>query len=238
MTINIMHLYYDLLNLYGESGNIKALKKYFEAQGIKTNIHFLTLTNDIKLDNIDIIYIGYGTKNNQSLALKHILKYKKEIKNFIDNNGYVISTGNSIELFGKTIDKNKALNIFNYNSTDEGFRIVDEALYKTNLIENYIIGFQNQERTIKDIDDNHLFEVIKGTGSYPKSKYEGYSYKNFYGTYLIGPLLVRNPDLLEYICKKIIKEKNTNFKFKKIDLKLEKNAHLNFTNNYYKEYIK
>src|SRR5574344_1471263 len=233
MTINIMHLYYDLLNLYGESGNIKALKNYFEAQGIKTNIHFLTLTNDIKLDNIDIIYIGCGTKNNQSLALKHMLKYKKEIKNFIENNGYVISTGNSIELFGKTIDKEKALNIFNYNSIDEGFRIVDEALYKTNLIEKYIIGFQNQERTIKDIDDNQLFEVIKGTGSYPKSKYEGYSYKNFYGTYLIGPLLVRNADLLEYIGNKIIKEKK--YKIKKANLKLEKEAHKNFLQIYYSD---
>lgn len=238
MTINIMHLYYDLLNLYGESGNIKALKNYFESQKINVNIHFATLSDDISLDNIDIIYIGCGTKSNQDLALKHIIKYKNIIKSYIENNGYVISTGNSIELFGKKVDKSTALDIFPYNSTNEQFRIVDEALFKTSLIKSYIIGFQNQERTIKDITDNNLFNVIKGTGSYPKSKYEGYQHKNFYGTYLIGPLLVRNPDLLEYICKKIIKEKNPDFKFKKSNLSFDKKAYINFTNNYYKEYIK
>lgn len=237
MTINIMHLYYDLLNLYGESGNIKALKKYFESQKINVNIQFVTIDDDIKLENIDIIYIGCGTKNNQSIALKHLLKYNDEIRRYIENDGYLICTGNSIELFGKTIDKTKALDIFNYTSTDEGFRIVDEALFKTDLIDNYIIGFQNQERTIKDMS-NHLFKVIKGTGSYPKSNYEGYLYKNFYGTYLIGPLLVRNPDLLEYICKKIILEKDSNFIFQKSNLKFEKQAYINFTKNYYKEYIK
>ena len=71
MTINIMHLYYDLLNLYGESGNIKILKNYFENQGIKVNIHFMTINDNISLENIDIIYIGNGTKSNQPFLFYH-----------------------------------------------------------------------------------------------------------------------------------------------------------------------
>lgn len=230
MTINIMHLYYDLLNLYGESGNTKILKKYFEEQGIKTKIHFVTLNDEINLDNIDIVYIGNGTSNNQALALKHLLNYKTEIKNYIENNGLFISTGNSLELFGTKIDNTKALNIFDFNSINEDFRIVDEVIFKSDLIKDYIIGFQNQERIIK-INDYHLFSVIKGTGNYPKSSFEGIKYKNFYGTHLIGPLLVRNPKLLEYICNKLIKEKNSKFKINKNNLNFQNKAYNRFIEN-------
>lgn len=230
MTINIMHLYYDLLNLYGESGNIKILKKYFDEQGIKTKIHFVTLNDEINLNNIDIVYIGNGTSHNQELALKHLLKYKKEINNYIENNGLFISTGNSLELFGTKIDNVKALNIFEFISTNEGFRIVDEVMFKSEFINDYIIGFQNQERTIK-INNNHLFKVIKGTGDYPKSEFEGIKYKNFYGTHLIGPLLVRNPKLLEHICNKLIKEKNNKFKINKNNLNFQNKAYNSFIKN-------
>lgn len=233
MTINIMHLYYDLLNLYGESGNIKILKKYFEKQNIKVNIHFVTIGDDINLKNIDIIYIGNGTENNQLLALSHLKKYKKEIKEYIENNKILISTGNSIEMFGSKIDKIDALNIFNYTTINDNFRVVDEVLLESVLLKDKIIGFQNQEKILK-INDNHLFKVIKGTGDYPKSNYEGYKYKNFYGTHLIGPLLVRNPKLLEYICNNLIKEKNKNFKIKKSNENFENKAYISFINNNYK----
>ena len=233
MTINIMHLYYDLLNLYGESGNIKILKKYFEKQNIKVNIHFVTIGDNINLKNIDIIYIGNGTENNQLLALSHLKKYKKEIKEYIENNKILISTGNSIEMFGSKIDKTEALNIFDYTTINDNFRVVDEVLLESVLLKDKIIGFQNQEKTLK-INDNHLFKVIKGTGDYPKSNYEGYKYKNFYGTHLIGPLLVRNPKLLEYICNNLIKEKNKNFKIKKGNENFENKAYISFINNNYK----
>lgn len=232
MTINIMHLYYDLLNLYGESGNIKVLKKYFENQGIKTNIHFVTINDDINLENIDIIYIGNGTENNQLLALSHLKKYKKIIKDYIENNGIIISTGNSYEMFGKKIDKTLALNIFDYSTYNDNFRIVDEVLLESSFLKEKIIGFQNQEKIVKT-NNNHLFKVIKGTGDYPKSNFEGYKYKNFYGTHLIGPLLVRNPNLLEYICNNLIKEKNKNFKIKKIK-NFQNKAYISFINKNFK----
>ena len=233
MTINICHLYYDILNLYGASGDIKAIKYYLEKQNIKVNIKFITLNDEINLDNIDILYIGGGTENNQDLVLKHIKKYRKEIEKYILDNKLVIATNNSIELFGKTIDKEKALDIFNFNSERVPFRIVDEAYFKFQNID--IIGFQNQGSVIKDIKENNLFEVIKGTGSFPKSKYEGYHEKNFYGTYLIGPILARNPKLLSYLMDNLIKSKDKDYKIKKNILKIEEKAYNNFINSHYKK---
>ena len=116
MIIHIAHLYYDLMNLYGEIGNIKALKYSLENSGVKVQIDNLTINDNIDFNKYDILYIGMGTEDNQILVLNDILKYKEEIKEYIENNKFILATGNSIELFGKTINKIHALNIFEYTS--------------------------------------------------------------------------------------------------------------------------
>lgn len=231
MEINILHLYYDLLNLYGENGNIKALKKHLEEQDVRVNIEFLTINDKIDFNRYDFIYIGAGTEKNQKLVLKDLIKYKKDIKKYIEDNKFFLATGNSMELFGKFIKTKektyKCLNIFDYESYEEDFRMVDQAIFNMPLIDYTVIGFQNQGSTTKNIK-KHLFEVNHGIGSYPNSEYEGIYYKNFLGTYLIGPLLVRNPNLVSYIVKELIKSKDINFKFKKMDLYFETKAYNTF----------
>ena len=77
--IRIAHLYYDLMNLYGESGNIKALKNWFDSQNIKIKIDAFTLNNKIDFKKYDLVYIGSGTESNQKIVLEDILKYQNLI---------------------------------------------------------------------------------------------------------------------------------------------------------------
>ncbi len=239
MTITITHLYYDLLNLYGEQGNIKALKNYLENMGIKVKINHITIDDEINLKNTDFVYIGSGTEQNQMIVLKHLMKYKNEIKEYILNNKYFLATGNSIELFGSVIssDKNiKCLNIFDYTTYRTSRRVVGEVLCKTKLIPNYVLGFINSIGYTKE-NENSLFELVKKDDCMDFTS-EGVHYNNFYGTYIIGPLLVRNPKLLTYIANNVIKDKDPNFKLGKVDLKLENKAYKTFLENSYKEYVK
>lgn len=234
--IKIAHLYYDLMNLYGDNGNIKALKYQLERQGIKVSIDFLTIGDKFDFNNYDMLYIGPGTYNNQQLVLKDILRYKKEIKNFIEQNKIVLATGNSIELFGKSIKtlsnkKIKCLNIFEFESEQVDIKLVGETIAFNKDIKNHIIGFQNQNSIIKNFN-NFWLDIKSGIGSNGNSKKEGINYNNFYGTYLIGPILVRNPNLLELICKKLILMKKNNFQFKKFDFTLENKAYNEYLQNY------
>ena len=80
MNITIAHLYYDLLNLYGESGNVKALEYQLEGQGITVKIKFLTIGDTLDFSKYDFVYMGAGTEENQKLALKHLIKYKDKVK--------------------------------------------------------------------------------------------------------------------------------------------------------------
>lgn len=241
MKLTIAHLYYDLCNLYGENGNIKALKYQLEQQGIDVRIKFLTIDDALNFDEYDLVYIGMGTEENQKLALKHLLTYKKQIKEKIEQGTFFFITGNAIELFGKSIlDRNgkrwKALNIFDYNAKEEEFRMVDEAFFQCDFLEKPILGFQNQGSVIKE-NTKSMFQVIKGIGSYPKSKEEGIHENHFYGTYLIGPILVRNPEFLKYIVKQIVLSKDPNFKFKKFKMEFETSAYEQFLKQHYENYI-
>ena len=223
MSLKIGYLYYDLLNLYGESGNIKALKNCLESLGVETKIYFLTVGDKINFADFDLIYIGAGTEENQLIALKDLLKYKDDLKKYVEDDKFVLATGNSIDLFGKYITdgnkKTKCLNLFSYRVKHETFRMIDEAIFKSNLIKEPFIGFQNQYSALQE-NKYPMFEVIKGIGSYPNSKKEGILYKNFYGTYLVGPILVRNPYFLEYLVKKLVLSKDKNYKFNIFPLKM------------------
>jgi CobQ-like glutamine amidotransferase family enzyme len=235
MQLVIAHLYYDLLNLYGENGNIKALKKHLEDQDIKVVIKQLSLDDELDFNNYDLVYIGMGTENNQKLALKHLIKYKDQVNEAIEKGKFFLITGNAIELFGKHIidiegKKYKGLNIFGYQAKETTERLADEIIFETPLIGNKIIGFQNQRSTMTNTKD-YLFNVIKGIGSYPSSQTEGIHYQNFYGTYVIGPILIRNPEFLEYFIKALVSSKDSNFKFKKFNVKYDSLAYQNFVEN-------
>lgn len=242
MKITIAHFYYDLLNLYGENGNVKILKRALEAAGCNVTIQFITIGDTPNFDKYDIVYMGAGTEENQKIALEHLLQYKNEIKQAINQNKFFLVTGNAVELFVTDItDKQgttyKALNIFNGHAKEVEFRIVDEALFHSELIQEPILGFQNQGSVIRELEHS-LFEVLEGTGSYPNSNTEGLNKHNFYGTYLIGPLLVRNPKLLEYFIKKIIKSKDSKFKIKQVSFPLAEQAYIEFMKRHYPAELK
>lgn len=214
MEIKIAHLYSDLMNLYGEVGNVMALVKTFDEQNIDCNVDKLTVGDKMNLSKYDIIYIGGGSEENQMIVLEDILKHRETFENAIEKDKFVICTGNAYELFGKYIEKNgkkqKCLNIFDYYSKEIDERIKGEQVFECDFLKDPIIGFQNRQCVMNN-KENHLFSVINGHAGNYKTRYEGLHYKNFIGTYMIGPLLVRNPHLTNYIVKCILDKKNIDY---------------------------
>ena len=115
--MKIAYLYYDFLNLYGESGNIKIISNILKYNKIKHEILYLSLNDKLEFDKYDLVYIGSGTEDNLLIALKHLSKYKNDIKKYIEDNKFMLVTGNSVDMFGKKIEDTKALNIFDYEVT-------------------------------------------------------------------------------------------------------------------------
>ena len=215
-TIKIAHLYYDLMNLYGEHGNILAIRHHLETHKVRVIIHYLSIEDDIDFSKYDIFYIGSGNKESFFLTLENVMKRKEEFLNAFKKKKFFFITGNALDLFGKcfhTLDGSKyeTLGFFSYESYETDFRIVGEQVYEMNKLDKEIIGFQNRNSTMKYVNDPHLFDVKSGTGYVPKSMAEGIYKNHFYGTYLLGPLFIRNPYFTEYIVMDLLKSKKISY---------------------------
>ncbi|MDD2504993.1 MAG: hypothetical protein PHF21_01825 [Bacilli bacterium] len=209
MKIKIAHLYYDLLNLYGEQGNVLALVNAFKLQDISSAVDLLTVGDKINWNKYDIIYIGSGTENSLLIVIEDFKTHIKDFKKAVKDGKYIIATGNSHEIFGKFIEmnnqKHEALGVFDYYAKQNPKRIVGESFMEFEGL-SPIIGFQNRN-TVMQRRGNYLFSVLNGYADNYKSSYEGYRENNFFGTYMLGPLLIRNPHFTDYIVKSILKEK-------------------------------
>lgn len=214
--IKIAHIYYDLMNLYGEVGNLMALEKGFENQDMYTEIVKLSVNDRIDFSKYDIYYMGCGSESNQLIVIEDLLKYKNMIKEAIEDGKHFIFTGNSYEILGKYIqklngEKINTLDLFDFYTKELDTRIHSEEILECNLFKEPIIAFQNRQCVLNN-KNNHLFEIINGHGDNYKSKYEGIHYKNLYATYNLGPLLIRNPLLKEHIVKEVLEKKDILYK--------------------------
>lgn len=214
--IKIAHLYYDLMNLYGENGNILALEKGFNDQDMFTEITELSIKDKIDFNKYDIYYMGCGSEENQIIVIDDLLKYKDQIKNALENNKHFIFTGNSYELLGKYIEKTngkkiETLGLFDFYSKEVDKRIIGEEILECDFYKEPVIAFQNRQCVLNN-KDYHLFNIIDGYADNYKSKYEGIHYKNLYATYNLGPLLIRNPLLKNHIIKEILDKKDILYK--------------------------
>lgn len=216
MTIRVGHLYYDLMNLYGEIGNLKVIEYQLKKQKINVTIDKLSLNDKIEFEKYDLIYIGSGTKKSTLLVLEDLKKYKQQVKEYIENNKFMLVTGNSINVFSKKIGDTEALNIFDFNISYSNARLVGDV-----ILDN-IIGFQNRDTLIEN-NNNPIFNNSE----------IGIHYKNFYGTYIIGPLLIRNPNFSQKFTKNLIISKKNDFKFRKFDFEIDKKASKSYVETYY-----
>lgn len=241
--VKIAHLYYDLLNLYGESGNILALESALDNLEIEYEVDKLTIGSEIDFLSYDLIYMGSGTEKNIEIVNEDIKKYVDDIKKYIDQNKIMLITGNALDLFGKYIclnDETKihTLDIFNFYSKEQEKRVVGEVKFKMQGVDN-LIGFTNHSCNIcEEVIKNYssLFEISKTIGFKNNSKEEGITRKNFYGTYIIGPILARNPEILLNIVTRIIENCNIDIKYNvAIDSDFESSAKAEFIKNYYEK---
>lgn len=199
--MKILHLYHDIMNLYGEYANAAAMQRMLEKNKVFCEVDKLSVDNDLQLMNYDFIYVGSGTESNQKYVLEHLKNYKEDLKAYIETGKILLMTGNSFEILGTTVKDAKGnvyegLGIFDFEVTEqERVRTTADAVFTMEGQEKPLVGFINKCSTIIGID-TPLFQVKMGLGNETKGTTEGIRYKNFYGTHLTGPILIKNPYFL------------------------------------------
>ncbi len=229
--MKILHMYYDLMNLYGEYGNVVVLNSHLIDQGIDSTIDKKSIGDEFKFEDYDFIYIGSGTEKNELLALADLKKRKDSLIQAINNGSIVFLSGNAMELLGEKVDKEDGLNIVPIETKFSDKRYTGDVIVKNDLI-GEVVGFINKCSIIKHDESIKMFDYVFKDSNLPNDKIEGYKIGNVYGTHIIGPILVKNPNLMRHIVTKLLEKENR--QYKEIEYEFENDSY-NVTLNALKE---
>ena len=192
--LKILYLYPDILELYGDYGNIQVLKYRLEKRGFKAIITPYTIGDKApNFKDFDIVFAGGGADQEQSILAKDLIKYKDNIKEAIENKVFFLLICGAYQLFGKyykDVDGNiiDGLDVFTYYTeaiNDRKKRCIGNIIIDVTLNGNKtkVIGFENHGGQTFDID-TPFGEVLFGNGNKFSDKNEGFFLENVIATYL------------------------------------------------------
>ena len=234
MKLKICHLYPDVLNLYGDGGNIRCLTQRLSWRGIETELKKLPIGSKDRLSDADLIFIGGGQDFEQQVLLEDLHRGRdRELRAAIEDGVTVLAICGGYQLLGS------------YYETHDGQRcdfIGALDLYtvgaKKRMIGNYmfrcgealggmtVVGFENHSgRTRLGSSLEPLGQVLAGFGNNGEDGTEGAHYKNVFGTYSHGPMLPKNPDFADLLLRTALERRYGQTELAPLDDALEQMAH-------------
>ena len=234
MELKICHMYPDVLNLYGDRGNIRCITRRLQWRGIGAEVTWLPIGSSAPLSRFDLVFIGGGQDFEQQVLLEDLHRGKdREIRAAIEDGvpflticgGYQM-LGSYYETYdGKRCDFIGALDLYTVGS-------------KTRMIGNYkfqcgpesggslVVGFENHSgKTRLGSAVKPLGKVLAGFGNNGEDGTEGVRWRNVFGTYSHGPLLPKNAALCDEILRTALERKYGKVELEPLDDSAEFNAH-------------
>ena len=241
LTLNVAHLYPTLLNMYGDLGNILAIKKRCEWRNININIIPVELGNNIDINIYDLYFLGGGQDQQQIIVANELQKHKALLQKACDNNKVFLAICGGYQLLGhyyqpQNTDKIKGISILDAYTIASKNRLIGNVTSEcTFLTPKTLVGFENHSGlTYLKGETKPLAKVQTGQGNNGKDKTEGARYKNVFGTYLHGSFLPKNPHFTDYLIKLALENKyNKEIHLSQLDDTFELNAHNSVLNKKY-----
>lgn len=208
--MKLLRLYDDLLDLYGDSGNFTVIKKRLSEAGYDLTTECRTVGEPFDLTHYDFVYISPGLPKNLAVAAADLVPRCENLFEAIENGVVFLATGNAPALFGEEFylddgEKIKGCGLFPVRH-NFGKKITIRDLVGVTDTGLEITGFLNSTDT-REGEYETPFVRITGSGKQPYDKTtDGARKKNFFATELLGPVLVRNPELLRELLNLIAGE--------------------------------
>lgn len=211
MKLTIGHLYPDLLNLYGDRGNIQCFRKRLEWRGIDAEVVPVLSGEKIDFSSLDIVLLGGGSDREQELVCGYLKDIRDDFQNYVEDGGVVLAVCGGYQLLGKyykTQTKTiEGLSILDITTEWEPQRLVNNIVLNSPLFDTPVVGFENHGGRTYIGNHTPFGKVFFGFGNTGGSGYEGVVYKNVIATYLHGPLLPKNPQVCDYLLERALKRR-------------------------------
>lgn len=201
--VKILHLYYDLLNLYGEYGNVTIFCNILKKNNIDYQLDKLSVGDTFDFNDYDFIYCGSGTENKTEIALKDFVNRKDSFIESMNNNKHILFTGSSMYLLGQN-----GIGVFDFSVDKSSERICGDVICTCNDFKE-IVGYVNTSYKLCNNNDSDI-NIIKGDTSLLVNKGIGFRKNNLLTINITGPLLVKNPYMLKQLVNELGIDINTN----------------------------
>ena len=204
MKLRICHLYGNLLNTYGDNGNLLMLQYLARQHGLEVETTLVSLKEPFDPEAFDLLFIGGGQDHEQMVIASDLPSKREALVRYIEGGGTGLAICGGYQLLGQfyeTADGQKieglgALPHYTLRQIDNRF-IGDIEIHNDGFGETYL-GFENHNgRTFLGEGEAPLGRVVTGHGNNGEDGTEGAVYKNIFCSYFHGPLLVRNRHLAE-----------------------------------------
>lgn len=205
MELRIIHFYPDLMSLYGSYANVSVLKRMLETLGHTVTVESVHPGESANLSNADFLFMGAGTERAQKAALADfLLHYGNDVRELAANGTPMLFAGNSMELLGKSITDAEGkeydgIGLASFTSLQGKRRIVEDVYGQTDLYAEPIVGFMNKCSLISGVETPLITSMAMGFGNEAKCGPEGFHGNNVFASQLTGPILAKNPRLLEAV---------------------------------------
>lgn len=196
--MKILYLYHDLMNLYGENGNIRVLERRLTDQGERVETECRSLGDTLEFSGYDFLYIGAGTERSQKAALEHLRPYAAGLKAAMADGMHALFTGNAGAMLAREIvDADgkvwPGLGLLDFVSRERrDVRYTGDAIAVHPALDAPLVGFVNK---CEDWEGEvpPLLRMTMGRGNRENTADEGFWQGHFMATHLTGPVLVKNP---------------------------------------------
>ena len=101
MNLRILWMYHDLMDLYGDRGNIQVLKMRGQARAITVSVDTCTIGEAKDPNAYDLIFLGGGADREQDLLHEDLLARKADLACALrDRTAFLLICG-GYQLFGR-----------------------------------------------------------------------------------------------------------------------------------------
>lgn len=235
MELSICHLYPDILNLYGDRGNIITMKRRLEDRGIKVSVEECSIGQPLDIEKHDIFFIGGGQDFEQEVLLRDLASGKgRDICAAVEDEKVFLAICGGYQMLGqyyKTWDGTQMdfIGAINVHTIGAKERMIGNYMFRTTPESSgaIIVGFENHSgKTYLGEDVAPLGMVMKGFGNNGEDQTEGARYKNVFGTYSHGSLLPKNPAFCDFLLQTaLIRKYDSGPALAPLDDTLENAAH-------------
>ncbi|NCB33214.1 MAG: glutamine amidotransferase [Erysipelotrichia bacterium] len=232
MNLKILWMYHDLMDLYGDKGNLLVLKSRAEKRGIEVQLDTCTLNEQKDCRDYDLFFLGGGADREQNLIYEDLLKRREQIAEAMQEKTAFLLICGGYQLFGqyykdqdgKQVD---GLGFFNYYTVagDRDHRCIGNIAVNAEMDhERFLaVGFENHGGQTHGVE-SPFAKVLSGHGNTYDSGHEGFVNEQVLATYMHGPLLPKNPKIADLVLKRALKKRNGAAELAELDDSLENRA--------------